>query len=249
MGTTATILRLSERPDLTAGFWELADLWPPFMVADPVTDLYYSQLDAWPEHVLVAVDGDDRVLARALGVPFRMGPDVGREVLPANGWDGVVCWAWLDQLAGREPTHVSALEVTLVPEARGTALATRMVEALRQTARARAATGFVAPVRPSRKDAEPYEPMESYVTRTRPDGLPEDPWLRVHARVGGRIAGVCPNSMTVAGTLAQWRDWTGLPFDRSGDVAVPGALVPVHVDVTHDHVVYVEPNVWVVHEL
>ena len=43
--------------------------------------------------------------------------------------------------------------------------------------------------------------------------------------------------------------WTGLPFDTTGDVIVPKALVPVHVDVTHDHAVYVEPNVWVQHDL
>ena len=51
------------------------------------------------------------------------------------------------------------------------------------------------------------------------------------------------------GSLAQWREWTGLPFDRTGDVIVPGALVPVHCDAEHDHAVYVEPNVWVKHAL
>jgi hypothetical protein len=55
--------------------------------------------------------------------------------------------------------------------------------------------------------------------------------------------------MTIPGTLEQWRSWTGLPFAESGDVEVPSALVPVHVDVEADHAVYVEPNVWVHHEL
>jgi hypothetical protein len=48
--------------------------------------------------------------------------------------------------------------------------------------------------------------------------------------------------MTIPGTLEQWRSWTGLPFAESGDVEVPGALVPVHVDVEADHAVYVEPT-------
>jgi len=30
---------------------------------------------------------------------------------------------------------------------------------------------------------------------------------------------------------------------------VPKALVPVHCDVRHDHAVYVEPDVWVRHDL
>jgi hypothetical protein len=55
--------------------------------------------------------------------------------------------------------------------------------------------------------------------------------------------------MVVAGSLAEWRAWTGLPFDRTGDAIVPRALVPVHCDTGHEHAVYVEPNVWVEHNL
>jgi hypothetical protein len=53
--------------------------------------------------------------------------------------------------------------------------------------------------------------------------------------------------MAVPGTIADWRRWTGLEFAASGPVAVPGALVPVHVSLEQDHAVYVEPNVWVRH--
>jgi hypothetical protein len=55
-------------------------------------------------------------------------------------------------------------------------------------------------------------------------------------------------AMTIAGSLAEWRAWTGLPFDISGTVHVPGALNPVHVSVENDYAVYVEPNVWIVHQ-
>jgi hypothetical protein len=109
-------------------------------------------------------------------------------------------------------------------------------------------TELVAPVRPNTK-ADPDEPMASYAFRTRGDGLPVDPWLRVHVRAGGRILNVAPTSMTISGTLAQWREWTGLAFDASGPVHVPGALVPVLCAAEHDYAVYVEPNVWVYHSL
>jgi hypothetical protein len=55
--------------------------------------------------------------------------------------------------------------------------------------------------------------------------------------------------MVVPGSLEDWRLWTGLPFDESGSVEVPGALAPVHVSVEHDHAIYVEANVWVHHRL
>jgi hypothetical protein len=91
--------------------------------------------------------------------------------------------------------------------------------------------------------------MSDYLQRIRPDGLPEDPWLRVHMRAGARVDRIAPLSMVIAGTLAEWRAWTSLSFDTDGSTEVPGALAPVEVDVANDHVVYVEPNVWVRHQL
>jgi GNAT superfamily N-acetyltransferase len=243
------LVRLADRPDLAGAMWALGDLWPRFMVEDPIGDLYYSRLDANPDHVLLAVTADDRVLARAFGVRFALGEDVGRPELPDDGWDGVIRWAWLDDLAGRTATHLSALEILVAEEARGTGLAGRMLEALRATARAAGLRGYVAPVRPSRKQHEPEVPMSEYAARTRDDGLPQDPWLRLHVRAGGRIVKVCSTAMTITGTIAQWRAWTGLPFDAAGPVVVPGALAPVHADPVHDHAVYVEANVWVEHHL
>lgn len=108
---------------------------------------------------------------------------------------------------------------------------------------------LVAPVRPTGKAAEPRTPMEEYVGRLRDDGLPADPWLRVHVRAGGRVVGVAPRAMVIPGTLAEWRRWTGLPFDVSGEVDVPGALVPVQCSVEHDYAVCVEPGVWVHHQV
>ena len=73
--------------------------------------------------------------------------------------------------------------------------------------------------------------------------------LRVHVRAGGTIVGVVARAMAIAGSLAQWREWTGLPFDATGPVTVPEALVPVLCDVEQDYAVYVEPGIWVHHRL
>ena len=99
------------------------------------------------------------------------------------------------------------------------------------------------------KHLEPFAAMQEYVARTTVDGLPADPWLRVHARAGGRIVKVAPTSMVIPGTVADWQRWTGMEFAASGPAVVPGALVPVHVSLEQDHAVYVEPNVWVRHTI
>jgi hypothetical protein len=124
-----------------------------------------------------------------------------------------------------------------------------MLSAMRASARALGFREVVAPVRPSAKHREPHTPIAEYAHRVRPDGLPEDPWLRVHARAGATIDSIAPASMTVGASLEEWRGWTGLPFDTAADVEVPGALVPVRCEPERGYAVYVEPNVWMRHAL
>lgn len=152
-----------------------------------------------------------------------------------------------DRANGVDADVGCALNISVAKSLQGQGLAGLMPHALRNAVAAAGLSTLVAPVRPTRKDREPQLPMADYVARTRTDGLPWDPWLRTHVRAGGQIAGIAPASWVVAGSLSEWRDWTGLPFDLDGSVDVPGALVPVHCDVAGDHAVYVEPNVWVRH--
>jgi len=68
-------------------------------------------------------------------------------------------------------------------------------------------------------------------------------------RLGGQIIGIAPASTVIALTLDEWRHATGITFDQSGPTKAPGALVPIHVNIAHDYGVYVEPAVWMSHEL
>ncbi|MGA4841449.1 N-acetyltransferase [Streptomyces sp. G45] len=243
------ITTLAERPELQGPMWAMADTWAAFMEHDPVAWSLMGRIAAdLPDYVLVATDERGRVVARAFSVPFALGAD-GRGELPDGGWDQVMLWAFSDLRRGAKPDTVSAIEVVVVPDLQGTGLSGRMLAAMRDNARARGFTEVVAPVRPNAKHLEPAADIEEYARRTRDDGLPHDPWLRVHVRAGGVIEKVAPVSMTVTGTLARWREWTGLPFDTDGLVEVPGALVPVHCAASRGYAVYVEPNVWVRHAL
>ena len=97
-----------------------------------------------------------------------------------------------------------------------------MVGAFRAMAQERGFGAVIACVRPSLKVRYPLMRMEDYVAWRRPDGLPFDAWLRVHARAGGEIVRVAPGSMRIDGRIAEWRDWTGLEFPASGPYVVAG---------------------------
>jgi len=238
-----SIAVLADRPDLVDAFWDMESSWPEFMRHDPIGGLFYGNLEArFADYVLVAQDDAREVVATAYSIPFVLGgPD-----LPPHGWDAVIRSGLLASIRGEKPDAISAVEIAVRPDRQGTGLSAQMLTALRANAARHGFDELVAPVRPSGK-SNVHEPMSTYAFRSRDDGLPLDPWLRVHVRAGGRIDSVAPRSMVIPGTLEEWREWTGLPFDRTGPVEVPKALVPVHCEVEHGVAVYVEPNVWVRH--
>ncbi|WP_306323628.1 MULTISPECIES: N-acetyltransferase [unclassified Streptomyces] len=245
---TITITTLAERPELADAMWTMADTWPAFIGHDIAAATFLRRIWAeLPAYAFVATDAGGEVVAKAYSVPFALYAE-GRGELPDGGWDQVLQWAFADRGAGVAPDIVSAIEIAVTPGLQGRGLSGRMLAAMRENARARGFRELVAPVRPSAKHLEPRAPMSEYAHRVRePDGLPHDPWLRVHVRAGGVIEKVAPASMVVAGSLEQWREWTGLPFEKEGPVEVPAALVPVRCEPEHGYAVYVEPNVWVRH--
>ncbi|MFF8608789.1 N-acetyltransferase [Streptomyces sp. NPDC015346] len=244
------ITTLAERPELQGRMWQMKDLWPEFTLHDPVGWGCMARIvTELPEYVLVATDAEGEVVARAFSVPFQLQAE-GRGALPARGWDQVMLWAFSDLRHGHTPDTVSAIEVCVDTGALGRGLSGRMLAAMRDNAKRLGFTEVVAPVRPNGKHLEAAASIDEYAFRTREaDGLPHDPWLRVHVRAGGTIERVAPASMTISGSLEEWRAWTGLPFDTDGPVEVAGALVPVRCEASRGYAVYVEPNVWVRHRL
>ena len=243
------IISLGDRPDLIPRVFspELDGVWPDFMRQDRTAMLYYSEaaFAHYADGALAALAGDE-VVGRAFAVPFAFGAEGRSELLDA-GWDEVIRWGHEDRMLERRPTTMSALEIALLPKARVPGSSRAMLVALKDCARAKGFAELYAPVRPNQKHQLPRMPMRDYLQQRRPDGLLADSWLRTHLAIGGEIIKIAPCSMTIVGTLAEWTQWTGVTFDRSGEVELPNALVPVTASVAHDYAVYVEPNVWVRH--
>jgi GNAT superfamily N-acetyltransferase len=241
------IFSLRERPDLRPPVFssDLQSVWPKFMHHSAAAKLYFAPwiFDRYLDYAFAGL-ADGKVVARAFCVPFAFNTD-GRTELPDGGWDQIIRWAYDDRMTGRAPNALSALEISLLPEARGGGNSLALLDAMKACAKAQGFSELFAPVRPNQKHLHPFTPMRDYVNTVRADGFPTDAWLRRHLRAGGRLVKIAPYSMTIVGSIADWSLWTGMSFDRSGELLVAGALSPVMVSLEQDYAVYVEPNVWV----
>jgi hypothetical protein len=241
-------VNLGERPDLAEPMQELISQgWPEFMFHDAVGERLWERLASdFPTFQVLLLDRRGLPVGVGNSIPFVWNGTIGD--LP-SGWDDVLEQGVRDRGLGRRPTAVSAVSVTMARDQVGRGLSREVVAALKRNAAEHGFGRMVVPVRPNRKAAYPLTPMDRYVRWTRADGSPFDPWLRVHWRLGASILDICPASMVVTGTVAEWESWTGMAFPESGAYVVPEALVPVLIDRELDEGRYAEPNVWLRHPL
>lgn len=238
------VVTADARPDL----WEqgedvFRDIWPEYNQHGDVSGEYFGALVPRYAHLQFVIRDVEReqIVARGRTIPFR--------------WDGTLpdLPAGIDAMglrAVREPappTVLSALAAEVIPERQGGGLSRLVIAAMADRAAAAGFDVLVAPVRPSWKERYPLIPIDQYVTWTRDDGLPLDPWLRVHVRLDATTLRPEPQSMRITGSVAEWTDWTGMEFPADGDYVFPAGLAPLEV---RDGVGrYWEPNVWMLHRV
>lgn len=242
------VVALAARPDLDDQRTQIVNAaWPEFMLHDPVLDRNWWALDeCFPAYQFALLDRDD-ILGLANTVPLHFsGPLTD---LPDRGVDWGMEKAVLDHHEGAAPNCLMGIQAVVNPAHRAKRLSGALVAQMVALAARMDIRTVILPVRPNQKAQFPLIPMERYVAWTNDAGLPYDAWLRVHARMGGRIIRVCPDSMLIPGTVADWSRWTGLEFPGTGRYCVPGALNPIDIDLEQDQGVYREPNVWVVHDV
>jgi GNAT superfamily N-acetyltransferase len=238
------IATAAERPDLAERGDALAEhVWPEYNRHGDVLNEHWERLGSeFPDLQFVLYDEEaDDVLAQGHTIPCRW--DGTLAGLPA-GIDAVIAAGARDGA-----NALSALAIEILPAHQGRGLSSQMIEGMAGLARGHGLGSLIAPIRPSWKERYPLAPIERYAHWTRADGLPFDPWIRVHHRLGAEILRPEPQSLRITGTIAEWEEWTGTPFPESGEYVFPRGLATLEIDRAGDAGRYWEPNVWMLHPL
>src|SRR5215216_2361084 len=223
--------------------------WPEFMMQDSIADEHWHELfDRFSNYQFAMLDTEsNRMAAMGNSLPFHWDKELSD--LPEGGWDWVFIKAVEDHKSGIAPNIQSAIQIAIHPDYRGQALSTKMVQAMRSIGESKGFKYLVAPVRPNEKSKYPLISIDDYITWKTNDGLPFDAWLRVHARIGAKIIKPCHEAMNIRGTRSEWEEWTGMKLPQGGRYVIPGALNLIEIDIEKDEGIYIEPNVWMVHEI
>jgi GNAT superfamily N-acetyltransferase len=222
-----------------------ADGWPAFISADEEVKRHYGRVrELFRQFELALLDEQQVIVAAGWAVPLRW--DGSIQDLPSGYSNGLARSLQCHDNAEQADT-LSIMAAQIRPDLRGRGLAGELLKALRQVGEQAGLEQVICPVRPTLKARYPLTPIERFMSWTRPDGSPLDPWIRTHTKLGATILAAAPHSQTMTGTVAQWQEWTGMVFPGSGEYVIPDGLSTLHIDLDHDLGAYTEPNVWMRH--
>jgi len=236
----------AERPDLWERGIPSEAVWPEYNLHGDVLNRWWGYLaEELPDYQFVVYDEAlDEVVAEGHTGPLWW--DGSDTTLP-DGIDTVIEQVFTQARTAQPVNTLCALAAETPRDGRVRGLAQQLLTAMRVIGRRHGLTHLIAPVRPSWKQRYPLTPIDRYVQWRREDGQLLDPWMRIHERLGARVATPLPKSLRITGTIGQWQTWTGMTFPESGEYVFPEGLALLHVDTTQDCARYWEPNVWMVH--
>jgi hypothetical protein len=218
---SAQLFTAAERPDLwERAYDQIVGVWPTYNEQGDVLGRHWSRLDEdYADFQLVLYDEErNQALAHGHTIPLRWDGTV--EGLP-DGIDEAMERAVRLFDEGGQPNTLSALAIEIPPQRQGGGLARTMIGGMREIASARDFGNLIAPLRPTWKERYPLTPIERYASWTRPDGLPFDPWIRLHVRLGAEITKPLPRSLHITGMLPNGRNGSTSRSPRAARTSSP----------------------------
>ncbi len=249
------LVTIAERPSLQNDMEQLMDEnWPRYTFEANLPKAFQSNdlswlsiYKFWPCHQFGLYNNAGDLVACGNSLPFAL--DGGVAGLSNQGWDWVINQGISDYRIGATTDTLTALAITVSHNYRGQGYGCAAIMAMQQIAAAQSLNDVVAPVRPSLKHLYPLITISEYVKWQNSCGKPFDPWLRTHINIGGEVIRPCSESMTYTGKIAEWEEWLNMKFPVSSAYVVPEMLSTLVVDRQFDRGTYVEPNVWVRHQV
>lgn len=219
--------------------------WPEFIFHDAEVKKYRERrVEFFRDWEFYLVSDDERLIGGCWGVPIAWDGTI--DDLP-GGFTDTLARSVTSYEQGVVPNTFVLMAAAVRNDEQGRGHAGRVITAVRERAVAGGLPQVIAPVRPTLKSRYPLTPIETFMNWTRDDGLPLDPWLRTHVRLGATLLAPAPVSQTMTGTVAEWEEWTGMVFPSSGTYVIPDGLTVLEIDRAADAGVYREPNIWMRH--
>lgn len=150
---------------------------------------------------------------------------------------------------GLKPNVLLALAAVVSKDHKGKGLSFEVVKAMKDVAFENNIEDLIVPVRPTLKGKYPLIPIKDYAEWENEDGMPFDPWLRVHKKLGGEVFKTADVSMIIRGEIEEWKLWTNTKIVGSGKYIFEGTLNPVEIDINKNLGIYTDPCVWVRYSL
>lgn len=226
-----------------------AKLWPEFMLHDEVCDRHWGDLyERFGSYQFVLEDEETgEHFASANSIPLHYERDLYD--LPERGWDWAIEQGVAGHQNGQAPNLLCAIQIAIQEEYKGMGLSALMLDIMRELTDYEQFPALIAPVRPMLKSKYPLTSIDDYIEWTTDQDEQFDPWLRVHERAGAVMIGACHEAMRIEGSIKEWESWTDTIFPKNGQYVIPGALVPIEIDLDNDRGLYLEPNVWMAHPI
>ncbi len=239
---------IKERPDLLKSHEKVTeDVYPRFMRHDPIMNDNWGDLfENFPEYQITFLQ-EKEIVGIADSVPYFW--DRPLDSLPDEEWDWALVKGLEDRKTNTNPNILWGLQIAVNRNHRNKGISAGIIRELVNLARQKGFRHLTLPVRPTQKSDYLTVSMEEYIKWANDSGLPFDPWIRQHLKIGGRIIKICHKAMYISGTISEWEQWTGMHFTDSGEYIVPGALTPILIDFERKLGEYIEPNVWIVDDI
>ena len=220
-------------------------IWPEFMQHDIVVNKFWTDLfNKFSDFQFSLVHNSSTI---GIGNSIHLHWVKPFDELPDNGIDWAIEKGFRDLKSNVKSNLLIGLQISVDKNYQGLGLSTKLLQIIKDISKNHGIDNLAIPVRPILKSKFPLVPMNDYIKWSKEDGLPYDPWIRLHVKAGGRIIKPCNKAMTISGSISDWESWTEHDFPGTGQYIIEGALVPIMIDKEKNIGEYIEPNVWMLH--